>query len=169
MDGLDRQILAVVAADGRVSLQELAARVALGASATRERLRRLEEHGVITGYRAILAERAVGYPLEALVEVDLAPGADTEAFEHGLRASPAVVEALHATGEHDYLVRLRCADTDELHRTVRGLKAELGAQRTVTRLVLHDTVPARPRLPANPEPPARAGGPRRRGGSTPRS
>ena len=166
---LDRQILAVVATDGRVSLQELAARVALGASATRERLRRLEEQGVITGYRATVAESAVGYPLEALVEVDLAPGAEMEAFEHGLRASPAVVEALHATGDHDYLVRLRCADTDELHRTVRALKAELGAQRTVTRLVLHDTVPARPRLPASPEPPARVASPRRRGGFKPRS
>jgi Lrp/AsnC family leucine-responsive transcriptional regulator len=161
MDGLDRQILAVVAADGRVSLQELAARVQLGASATRERLRRLEEQGVITGYRATVDESAVGYPLEALVEVDLAPGADMEAFERGLRESPAVVEALHATGDRDYVVRLRCADTDELHRTVRGLKAELGAQRTMTRLVLHNAVPARPRLPANPERPAPVASPRR--------
>jgi len=169
MDGLDRRILAVVAADGRVSLQELATRVQLGASATRERLRRLEEQGVITGYRATVDESAVGYPLEALVEVDLAPGADMEAFEHGLRASPAVVEALHATGDRDYVVRLRCADTDELHRTVRGLKAELGAQRTVTRLVLHDTVPARPRLPANPERPAAVTGPQRRGRRKPKS
>jgi Lrp/AsnC family leucine-responsive transcriptional regulator len=70
-------------------------------------------------------------------------------FENGLRARPAVVEALHATGERDYLVRLRCADTDELHRSVRELKAELGAARTVTRLVVDRTVPARPRLPGN--------------------
>ncbi len=154
MDSLDRRILAVVADDGRVSLQELAARVALGASATRERLRRLEDRGVITGYRATVDARAIGFPLDALVEVDLAPGADMEAFEHGLRASPAVVEALHATGDRDYVLRLRCADTDELHRTVRGLKAELGAQRTLTRVVLHDAVPARSRLPADPAPPA---------------
>jgi len=138
--------------------------VRLGASATRERLRRLEQRGVITGYRATVDETVVGYPLEALVEVDLAPGADTQAFEDGLRASPAVVEALHATGDRDYLVRLRCADTDELHRTVRGLKAELGAQRTLTRLVLHDTVPARPRLPTDPELPARGTRSRRPGG-----
>jgi Lrp/AsnC family leucine-responsive transcriptional regulator len=150
MDDLDRRILAAIVADGRVSLQQLAATVQLGASATRERLRRLEQRGVITAYRATIDETALGYPLEALVEVDLAPGADLEAFEHGLRARPAVVEALHATGDRDYLVRLRCADTDELHRTVRGLKAELGAHRTVTRLVLHETVPARPRLPAHP-------------------
>jgi Lrp/AsnC family transcriptional regulator, leucine-responsive regulatory protein len=148
MDALDRRILASMAAQGRVTLQELAERVQLGASATRERLRRLEARGVITGYRATVDEAAVGYPLEALVEVDLAPGADMEAFERGLAARPAVVEALHATGDRDYLVRLRCADTDELHRSVRELKAELGAVHTVTRLVLDHTVPARPRLPA---------------------
>lgn len=149
MNPIDRSILASVAASGRVTLQELAERVHLGPSATRERLRRLEQGGVITGYRATVDEGALGYPLEALVEVDLAPGADMEQFEHGLRAQPTVVEALHATGEHDYLVRLRCADTEELHRGVRGLKTELGAVRTVTRIVLDRTVSARPRLPGD--------------------
>lgn len=148
MDQLDRRILAIMAADGRITLQELAARVQLGPTATRERLRRLEERGVIVGYRAIADAAVVGYPLEALVEIDLAPGADMDAFEQGLLARPAVVEALHATGERDYLVRLRCADTDELHRCVRELKTELGAVRTITRLVLDHTVAARPRLPA---------------------
>jgi len=147
MNAVDRAILAVVAGSGRVTLQELAEQVHLGPSATRERLRRLEERGVITGYGATLDDAALGYPLEALVDVDLAPGADTEKFEQGLRAQPAVVEALHATGEHDYLVRLRCTGTDELHRSVRGLKAKLGAVRTVTHIVLDRTVSARPRLP----------------------
>jgi Lrp/AsnC family leucine-responsive transcriptional regulator len=147
IDALDRQILAHAVDDGRVTLQELAEGVHLSPSATRERLRRLEQRGVITGYSAIVDENALGYPLEALVEVDLAPGADTQAFEDGLCAQPSVIEALHATGEHDYLVRFRCADTDELHHSVRNLKAELGAVRTVTRLVLDRTVPMRPRLP----------------------
>ncbi len=68
-------------------------------------------------------------------------------FENRLRAQPAVVEALHATGDHDYLVRLRCVNTDELQRSVRDLKAQLGAVRTGTRLILDRTVPARRRLP----------------------
>lgn len=149
MDALDRRILETMVAQGRVTLQELAERVQLGASATRERLRRLEQRGVIIGYRATVNEAAVGYPLEALVEVDLAPGADMQEFENGLRARSAVVEALHATGDWDYLVRLRCTDTGELHRSIRALKTELGAVRTVTRIVLDRTVAARPRLPGD--------------------
>lgn len=141
-----------MAQEGRITLLDLAVRVQLGASATRERLRRLEQRGAIAGYRAAVDETAVGFPLEALVEIDLASGADMEAFERELTGRPAVVEALHATGDRDYLVRLRCADTDELHRSVRELKAELGAVRTVTRLVLDHTVPARPRLPEITEP-----------------
>ena len=137
-----------MAQEGRITLLDLAARVQLGASATRERLRRLEQRGAIAGYRAAVDETAVGFPLEALVEIDLASGADMEAFERELTGRPAVVEALHATGDRDYLVRLRCADTDELHRCVRELKTELGAVRTITRLVLDHTVAARPRLPA---------------------
>jgi Lrp/AsnC family leucine-responsive transcriptional regulator len=86
MDAVDRQILETMATQGRTTLQELAERVHLGASATRERLRRLEQRGVITGYRAIVDEAAVGYPLEALVEVDLAPGADMQEFENRLRS-----------------------------------------------------------------------------------
>lgn len=145
MDALDRQIIGEVVADGRITLQELAERVHLSPSSARERLRRLEAGGAIAGYHASIDESVLGFPLEALVEVDLAPGADGADFEAGLRARPAVVEALHATGDHDYLLRLRCADADELHHSVRGLKSELGAKRTVTRLVLDRPVALRQR------------------------
>ena len=64
-----------------------------------------------------------------------------------LTGTPAVVEALHATGEHDYLLRLRCQDTSELHQVVRSLKSRHGAARTLTRVVLGETVIRRPRLP----------------------
>jgi Lrp/AsnC family leucine-responsive transcriptional regulator len=146
MDAIDRRILETLSTDGRITLQDLAARVHLGASATRERLRRLEG-AVIDGYVAQADPGALGFPIDALVEVDLPAGGDMEAFEAALRATPAVVEALHATGDHDYVLRLRCADTDELHMTVRGLKAHHGAVRTHTRVVLDQTLGRRQRLP----------------------
>jgi Lrp/AsnC family leucine-responsive transcriptional regulator len=146
MDIIDRRILAAVAADGRMTLQDLAAHVHLGASATRERLRRLQD-SVIDGYAAVTDPVALGFPIDALVEIDLPADADVVAFEAALRAMPAVVEALHATGDHDYLLRLRCADTDELHATVRGMKVEHGAVRTHTRVVLDQTLRRRQRLP----------------------
>jgi Lrp/AsnC family leucine-responsive transcriptional regulator len=146
MDDLDRRILGTVTGRGRIALTELAGELHLSASATRERLRRLEDRGLITGYQAVVEESALGFPLHALVEVDLRPEADLATFERELQERPAVVEALHATGEHDYIVRLRCRDTEELHRTVRAFKTELGAIRTRTSVVLDQAIPARPRL-----------------------
>src|SRR6266498_1141840 len=126
MDVIDRRILAVVARDGRSTLQDLAAQVRLSVSATRDRLRRLERESYITGYAACVDEGRLGFPLDAFVQVEVAAGTDLLGFEAALRDLPAVVEAVHATGDCDFLVRVRCADTGELHRVVRALKTELG-------------------------------------------
>jgi Lrp/AsnC family leucine-responsive transcriptional regulator len=146
MDAIDRAILGAVVADARMTLHQLAERVHLGPSATRERLRRLERT-VIRGYAATADPVVLGFPIDALIEVDLSGGADTAAFEAALRDTPQVIEALHATGEHDYVLRLRCAHTDELHTAVRRLKTQHGALRTRTSVVLDHTLPHRQRLP----------------------
>lgn len=145
MDAIDREIIDLLVADGRRSVQDIADRVRLSASATRERLRRLERDGPVTGYTAVLDPAAMGFGVQALVEVEMVPGTDPVAFEAGLRGIDAVVEALHATGDHDYIVRVQCRDTAELHHTVRCLKVDLGAAHTRTRVVLDESVPARPR------------------------
>jgi Lrp/AsnC family transcriptional regulator, leucine-responsive regulatory protein len=146
MDAIDRAILGAVVANGRTTLHQLAERVHLGPSATRERLRRLERT-VIRGYAATADPVVLGFPIDALIEVDLPAGADMAAFETMLRETPQVVEALHATGEHDYVLRLCCIHTDELHAAVRRLKTQHGAVRTRTSVVLEHTLARRQRLP----------------------
>lgn len=147
MDSIDRAIVGALVTDGRRTVQDIAAIVQLSASATRQRVRRLERSGLIVGYTARLDPGAAGFAVEAMIDVDTAPGADPAAFEAGLRDMPAVVEALHATGEHDYIVRVRCCDTAELHQVTRHLKGDIGAAHTSTRLILDETIPQRPRLP----------------------
>jgi Lrp/AsnC family transcriptional regulator, leucine-responsive regulatory protein len=149
VDAIDRAIIGALVADGRITLHGLAEVVHLGDSATRERLRRLERT-VIRGYAASTDPVVLGFRLEALVEVDLPGGSDTAAFEAALWDMPQVVEALHATGEHDYVLRLRCTDTDELHAAVRRLKTRHSAIRTNTSVVLDHTLPHRQRLPDEP-------------------
>jgi Lrp/AsnC family leucine-responsive transcriptional regulator len=146
MDPIDREIIGLLVDDGRRSIQDVADRVGLSASATRERVRRLTSGGPVRGYTARLDPTALGFPVQAIVDVDLAPGTDPDVFEARLRDLTAVTEALHATGDHDYVVRLLCRDTGELHTVLRGLKADAGAARTATRVVLDESVPRRPRL-----------------------
>ena len=69
MEETDRQIVAVLSADGRVSYTDLADRVGLSVSAVHQRVRRLEQRGVILGYRARLDHEAVGLPLTAFVSI----------------------------------------------------------------------------------------------------
>lgn len=147
MDPIDREIVAALVEDGRRSVQDIADRVRLSASATRDRLRRLERTGPVTGYTARLDPAALGFTVQAVVEIEMMPGTEPLVFEAGLRDTAAVTEVLHATGNNDYVVRVLCRDTAELHGVVRGFKTRLGAAHTITRVVLDESVPARPRLP----------------------
>ena len=74
IDATDRKIIGELTTDGRVSLAELGRRVNLSPPAVAERVQRLERAGVITGYRAELDPRALGYQLTAIVRIKPAPG-----------------------------------------------------------------------------------------------
>src|SRR2546422_11386349 len=74
LDRTDRKITGELTSDGRVSLAELGRRVNLSSPAVAERVQRLERAGVITGYRAEIDPRALGYQLTAIVRIKPAPG-----------------------------------------------------------------------------------------------
>src|SRR5262245_66422576 len=69
LDEINCRLLAELQADGRLSIAELGRRVSLSAPAVAERVQRLERTGVITGYRAVVDSKAIGYPLRALVRI----------------------------------------------------------------------------------------------------
>src|SRR5262249_53872725 len=73
LDAVNRRLLSELEQDARLSTAELARRVNLSPPAVAERVRRLEQAGVITGYRAVIDPRAVGYPLAAVVRIRPAP------------------------------------------------------------------------------------------------
>src|SRR5262250_1226172 len=90
MDAIDRKILAELQAEGRLTVTELAQRVALSVAPCHRRLRELERTGVIRGYRAIIDPAAVGLGFEVLVQVtmDREDASTISAFERGLAAIP---------------------------------------------------------------------------------
>lgn len=100
MDRIDRNILAELQKDGRLSITELAERVGLSLSPCHRRVRALEESGVLLGYRAKLDPIALGLTFSAMVFVTLREGDRTavEAFENALVALPQVVDAQRLFG-----------------------------------------------------------------------
>jgi len=116
LDRIDRALLAALQNDARISNKELAAHVGLAPSSCLTRVRKLEADGVIQGYRAELAPRALGLGLQALISVQLRVHV-TEAFGNiggHLRGLPETVSVYCLGGAIDFLVHVACRDTDHL-------------------------------------------------------
>lgn len=147
MDAIDRRILAVVQADGRVTITDLAAQIGLSVSPCHRRLRQLERDGVISGYRAIVDPNTVGLRFQALVFVTMRQE-DRETllgFEHAVTEIPEVVQAQRLFGDPDYLLRIVTADLGAYQRLEDDVLSALpGVQRLNSTLVMKQIVDDRP-------------------------
>ncbi|MBS0320443.1 MAG: Lrp/AsnC family transcriptional regulator [Proteobacteria bacterium] len=144
MDAIDREILESLRLNARMTFKDLGERVHLSANTVSERVRRLEGAGVIRGYDVKLDLRALGLPLEAIIEVKLAPGT-TDAFEREIASMPGVLEATLVTGRFDYMLRVACRDQEALIALTEDLRARTAVQDTYSRLPLR-TIRVRGRL-----------------------
>lgn len=116
LDRTDRALLALLREDARLSNKELAARAGIAPSTCSERLRRLEEQGVIRGYHADLDPGALGIGLRAVIAVRLRRhGADeVDRFRRHALDLPEVVSLSHVTGSTDFLVHVVVRSADHL-------------------------------------------------------
>lgn len=120
VDAVDRQILELLAADGRITNQRLAEKAGIAPSTALARLRALRERGVIRGFHAELDLAALGRPLQALIAVRLAVHAreQIDAFTNAVRDLPGVLMVFHLSGVTDYLVWVAAADAQDLREFV---------------------------------------------------
>ena len=138
-DGTTRRILTELQEDGRVSLAELGRRVGLSAPAVAERVQRLERDGVITGYRAQVDPRALGYALAVVIRVRPAPRQLPKVAELA-RETPEVVECHRITGEDCFFIKAHVRDVEHLEEIID--RFVLFGQ-TTTSIVQSSPVPAR--------------------------
>ncbi|MDF2234432.1 Lrp/AsnC ligand binding domain-containing protein [Albimonas sp. CAU 1670] len=112
LDRFDRAILRELSAEGRLSMTELAARVGLSKTPVAARVRRLEEAGVIAGYRAVLSPIRLGLAHVVFVEIRLGDTREAalRAFNAAVRAIPEVEECHMIAGGFDYLLKVRTRD-----------------------------------------------------------
>lgn len=120
LDQIDRAILRVLAHDGRISMTDLASKVGLSKTPATARVRRLEQAGVITGYRAELSARRLGLDNIAVLEIRLSDTREQalQAFNAAVREIPEVEECHMIAGGFDYLVKVRTHDIGEYRRVL---------------------------------------------------
>lgn len=142
MDDIDRQLLHRLQADARTPVKTLAQQVGLSAPATAERLRRLQERGVVRAFSVQVEPRALGYTLQAIVRIRPLPG-QAAVVEKLLVATPELAECDKVTGDDCYVARLHLRSVEHLDAILEriALKAE-----TRTAIVKSQLVPRR--LPA---------------------
>jgi Lrp/AsnC family transcriptional regulator, leucine-responsive regulatory protein len=117
IDQANRSLLAELQTDARLSLAELGRRVGLSAPAVAERIERLEQQGVIRGYRADVDPAAVGFPLSAVIRIRPAPRERQKAAELASRM-PEVVECHRITGEDCFLVTAHVRSVTHLEEVI---------------------------------------------------
>ena len=147
MDAIDRKILAELQGEGRLTVTELAQRVALSVAPCHRRLRELERSGAIRGYRAVIDPEAIGLGFEVLVHVtmDREDATTISRFESGLADIPEVRHAERLFGDPDYLIRVATADL-AAYQALRDdkLAALPGVQRLSSTIVMKRVVEDRP-------------------------
>lgn len=137
MDAIDDQILDLLQRDARTTQQELARKVGLSQPSVADRIRKLEEAGVITGYVARVSPRKLGKDITAFIGVGIEHPKYFESFAKKVLDSPEVLECHRVVGQDSYLLKVRTANTESLDRLLVGeLRTIAGVTRTHTTIVL---------------------------------
>ncbi|WP_343079726.1 Lrp/AsnC family transcriptional regulator [Ostreiculturibacter nitratireducens] len=120
LDRIDTAILAALSENGRISMTDLAQRVGLTKTPVQARVKRLENAGVIQGYRAVLSPIRMGLAHVAFVEVRLSDTRESalQAFNRAARAAPEVEECHMIAGGFDYLLKVRTRDIADYRRVM---------------------------------------------------
>ena len=135
-DDLDRKILARLVENGRESFAALGQRVGLSTAATKRRVDRLRSDGVIRRFTADLEPAAMGWTIDAFVELYCEGRVPTDRMRAMVRSIPEVIEAYTVTGESDGILRVRAADTSHLEKVLGVIRNYPGVSRTRSALVL---------------------------------
>ncbi|MFE6715148.1 Lrp/AsnC family transcriptional regulator [Streptomyces sp. NPDC057695] len=138
-DATDWRILEALQSEGRASFAELARTVAMSPSAVTERVRRLEESGVITGYTAIVDQDRLGLPILAFVRLRY-PHGNYKPFHDLLGATPEILEAHHVTGDDCFVLKVAARSMRHLEE-LTGKISTLGS--VTTSVVYSSPLPRR--------------------------
>jgi Lrp/AsnC family leucine-responsive transcriptional regulator len=151
-DEIDRQLLEILQTDGRISNADLSRQVGMAASAVFERVRRLEQRGVVRGYGAQLDPRSVGRALLAFVLVRSDERTGEISTGEALAREPEVLEVHHVAGQDSYLVKVRVRDPESLGRLLRERFGAIPGVRSTQSTIALETIKESWALPVESAP-----------------
>jgi Lrp/AsnC family transcriptional regulator, leucine-responsive regulatory protein len=139
LDPIDRRILELLRQDGRMAHAVVAKEVGLSGPAVHDRVRKLEQKGIISGYAAVLNAAALDRSHVAFIMVTLSEGSEfalDEPIVARICEEPDVLEFHRIAGQDCYLIKVRCATNKDLEQLLRRIRRVRGVARTRTTIVL---------------------------------
>ncbi|KFL29803.1 AsnC family transcriptional regulator [Devosia riboflavina] len=121
LTAIDRKILRALQEDGRMTIQAIADRVGLSPSPCLRRIRQMERAEIITGYSAMVDQKAAGLPVSVFISIKLERqrARELDAFAAAISRWPEVMDAYLMTGQFDFLLRVVCADLETYEHFLR--------------------------------------------------
>lgn len=135
-DAIDRAILDLLQENCKQPMAAIGQKVGLSAPAVVERIHKLEEAGVVTGYVARVDARRLGKDVTAFIGVSAEPSPAITTLETQVAAIDDVLECHHVTGGHTLMVKIKTENTDSLERLIDRIRGLAGVTRTETMVVL---------------------------------
>ena len=143
LEGTDRRILELLAADGRMSFTDLGKATGLSTSAVHQRVKRLEQRGLITGYGATISHEGIGLPLTAFISIrPIDPSQPDDAPER-LRGIAEIESCWSVAGDESYILKVRVATPTDIEDLLARIRAAAGVS-TRTTIVLSTPYENRP-------------------------
>jgi DNA-binding Lrp family transcriptional regulator len=136
MDAIDRQVVGCLLRNGRATFAEIGARVGLSAPAAKRRVDRLVASGTIKGFTAVVDPAALGWAIEAYVELHCRGTVSPQELQRSLERVPEVVSACTVTGSADALLRMRATDVAHLEEAMERIRHEPNVDHTRSVIVL---------------------------------
>lgn len=136
LDRIDIQLLALLQENGRISQHDLAKAVGLSAPAVAERLRKLEDRGIIKRFTALLDAKRLGWDITAFIFVGISGSKFYPDFRQHVEDAAQVVECHSITGQGSHLLKIRAENTTALESLLAQIQAWPGVQWTTTSIVL---------------------------------
>ncbi len=137
MDSIDREILKLLEHNGRIAVKEISQQINLSSPAVSERIKRLEENGIIKGYQALLSYEKLGYNIRAIINITM-DVTNYQSFYQFASEESGIIECYHVTGSYRMSVKVAVSNVAELEILVNKIQA-FGS--TNTQIILSSPFP----------------------------
>ncbi len=136
MDDLDKKILELLAQDARMTVKDIAQKISLTSPAVSQRIKRMEDTGIINGYTVVLGDNKAKQTISAVISISLQQN-DKDKFFDMIEKNKHVRRCFHVTGNYSYIFFVKCANMGQIEQTINEFQ-KLG--QTNTQIVLSTTV-----------------------------